>query len=112
MATLDPQVIDREGIEPAYANAGGAGDQYLNTGYRTFVHAKNGQTGDVDITIKTQTVIDGEPVEDKVVVVPGNDDTFFGFYLPGHYNDPYGYVQMTYSSVTSLTIAVLRLTAT
>jgi hypothetical protein len=109
MATLTVQDINRTGITPTYAAAAGGGDQFANNG-RTFTQIKNTSGGNITVTFVTQTTIDGLSVTDLTVVVPlTSGDKMTGPFPPDIYNDANGFLQMTYSGVTNLTVGAFRL---
>jgi hypothetical protein len=109
MATLSPQTIVQAGITPTYAAAAVAGDQFLNDG-RTFIQLKNTNGSTRTVTIATSGTISGRAIADDAVVIPvTTGDKMIGPFPQGIYNDANGYVQLTYSAVTDLTIAVVKL---
>jgi hypothetical protein len=109
MSTLTIQEIARAGITPAYVSATGGGDQFTNNG-RVFAQIKNASGGAITVTFATQTTIDGLAVTDLTVSVGATTgDKMVGPFPPDIYNDSSGFVQVTYSGVTSLTIGAFRL---
>jgi len=111
MATLSVQEITRasNGLTPAYASAAGGGDQFQNNG-RCFIQVKNGSGGNITLTAVTQSTVDGLAVTDLTAVIPlTSGDKMIGPFPTDIYNDANGYVQLTYSAVTSLTIGAFRL---
>lgn len=109
MATLTLQPIGRSGITPAYVACTAGGDQFANAG-NVFVHIKNASVADITVTIGTPQTVDGLAVADRAVVVPDADEVIIGPFPRATYNDSSGYVQLTYSGVTTLTIAAISLT--
>jgi hypothetical protein len=106
MATLTAQTISRSGLKPAYVSANSGGDGFANTG-NEFVHVKNSDSSSHTVTIATPSTVDGLAVADRTVVVPAGEERMIGPFPTSTYSDTNGYVQLTYSSVTSTTIAVL-----
>ena len=109
MATLTKQTVIRDGLEATYASAAGGGDEFVNTG-REFIHIKNASGGDITLTIVTQQTVDAEAVGDKTVIITLAEERFVGPFPKTVYSDSNEKVQLTYSGVTSLTIAILELT--
>ena len=108
MATLSVQTISRDGLEATYDAAAGGGDEFTNSGDE-FIHIKNGDVSAMTLTIVTQATVDGQAVGDRTVAVPAGEERIVGPFPTGTYNDGTGKVQLTYSAVTSLTIAALKL---
>jgi hypothetical protein len=112
------QDIARTGLEPTYtaATSGADGDVWQNEGRRTFLHVKNGSGGSIDVTITTPNTVDGLAVADLVVAVPAGEERMIGPF-PRIYeaydtdNSIESAIQATYSSVTSLTVAAIKLPA-
>jgi hypothetical protein len=109
MATLTLQAINRTGITPAFAACASGGDQFANAG-NVFLYIKNGSGAPITVTIGTPQTVDGLAVADREVVVPATDEVTVGPFPRATYNDSSGYVQLTYSGVTTLTAAALSLT--
>ena len=108
MATLAVQKIVRTGLELVPVAATGGGDAFPNDG-KTFIYVNNASGGDITVTIVSQQTIDGLAVADKAVIVTASDARYIGPWPIPLYNDANGLVQLTYSGVTSLTVAALRL---
>lgn len=109
MATLAPQSIVLTGLNPSYAAASAGGDEFVNDG-KKFLHVKNGGAGAINVTAVCQTACNygtGSPTHDDVVAVPAAGERIIGPFPPGRFNDGNGKVQITYSGVTSLTVALL-----
>ena len=108
MATLTAQSIVQTGLEATYASAAGGGDEFANNdGKKKIIHIKNGDASDMTLTIVTQNSVGGLAVADQTVVVTGTEERFVGPFNTGYFNDGDGNVQLTYSAVTSVTIAIL-----
>jgi len=56
--------------------------------------------------------VDGLDVPDRVVSVTNGTSKLIGPFLPSVYNDGNGRVQINYSDITSVTVAVLRFSPT
>jgi len=108
MAVLTVQTVSRSGLQPSLAAAAGGGDSFANTG-NEFVYISNGGGGSITLTIVTQSTVDGQAVADRTVSVPAGESRFVGPFPTSHYNDANGRVQLTYSGVTSVTVAICKL---
>lgn len=108
MATLATQSIVRAGLTATFSAAAGGGDQFTNTGYE-FIEIVNGGGGSITLTIVTQNTSDGLAVTDRAVVVGAGARMQIGPFQPSIYNDANGFVQLTYSGVTSVTVAIMKL---
>lgn len=108
MADLTVQSISRTGLEPTYAAATGGGDAFVNDG-RTFFHIKNGDVSDKTVTFVTQKTVLALAVADLAVVVTASEDRMVGPFPTGVFNDGNKKVSVTYSAVTSVTVAAIKL---
>lgn len=108
MATLTDNEITRAGFTEAMESAAGGGDEFLNDGSQ-FLRIANGDASPMDVTIVSQSTVDGLAVADRVVTVAAGTVKLIGPFSPGVYNDANGKVQLTYSSATSLTVGVFHL---
>jgi hypothetical protein len=106
MATLNKQAIAMTGLNPSYGAAAGGGDQFLNTG-KEFLHVKNGGGAPVNVTIDSQTACNQGFDHNLVVAVTNGQERIIGPFDPGRFNDANGYVQIAYSGVGDVTVAVL-----
>lgn len=104
MATLTVQDIVRTGLETTYADAAGGGDDFANTGVE-FIHIKNGSGSDITLTIVTTETIDGLAVADRTVVITAGEERMIGPFPCRWYGAS---VSLTYSDVTSLTLAIIK----
>jgi hypothetical protein len=109
MATLTVQNIVRAGLEPSYDAAAAGGDEFANTGDE-FIHVKNGDGSSHTVTIETPATVDGLAVADRDVAIPAGEERMIGPFPGSTYNDGDGMVQLTYDGVTSVTLAVLKVT--
>ena len=112
MATPTIQEITRtsSGLTPAYA-AGSATETYLipNNG-RVFLHVKKTGAGDCTVTVPTPGTVDSLAVTDyTATVVATTGDKMIGPFPPSAYNNAAGQISVTFSEVTDLTFAVIRL---
>lgn len=109
MAILTPTPAARAGINLAGVACSGGGDSFLNTGREVAVLV-NASGSPITLTLVTQDTVDGRAVADRTVSLAAGATVAVGPFPPGIYNDTGGYVQMTYSGVTTLTVTVLQVT--
>lgn len=112
MSTPTIQVITRtsSGLTPSYA-AGSATDTYLipNNG-RVFLHVKKTGAGDCTVTVVTPNTTDTLALADYTATVLATvGDKMIGPFPMSIYNNSAGQIAVTFSEVTGLTFAVLRL---
>ena len=107
MALLATQQI---GLTPAAIvyNATAGGGDTINADDKTFVHIKNASGGSLTVTFETPNTVSGLAVADLPVSVPAAGDRVVGPFSPSLFGTAAGLVNVTYSGVTSLTMAVLR----
>lgn len=105
-------------LSTAYAAATSAGDSFANDG-RTMFCVKNGNGSTMTVTItpgNATRAVPGVGVVTKstvsVVVPATTGETMIGPFPPAFYNDASGNVNVTYSAVTSVTVAAVRLVLT
>jgi hypothetical protein len=112
MATLAIQEMAITGLEATYAAAAGGGDEFPNDG-KTFLHVKNGGGSPINVTIASQhpNPPAGTAQEDVVVAVTNGEERMIGPINQVGFNDGDGNVQVTYSGVTSVTVAAIRMSA-
>lgn len=105
MAALTTQVVSVAGIVPTYASAAGGGDTFTNTG-NEFLHIKNGSGSPITVTVAcTATKYKGATITNQAVSVTNGSELMVKPFAP----DITGVTAaITYSAVTSLTIAVVQ----
>ena len=102
--TMNYQAVARTGLETTYAAVDGTnGNQFQNDG-RMFLHVKNGAGAPISVYVDARAT-----VNDLTIVVTNGESRMIGPFPPNLYNDANRRVQITYSSGTSVTAAVLRL---
>ena len=110
MAELVVDVITRAGISPNYNDADVAGDTFMNDAERrTFLAVKNNSVATVTATIATPATLDGLQVADRAVAIGAGAEVFIGAYPPNVYNQANGTISVTYSAVTDVQVAALKL---
>lgn len=103
-----PIVISGTGLKPLYTACSADGDQFLNSG-RDFIHIKNGAVSPQTVTAVGQTPCNEGSLHDLVIAIPASEERMIGPLPTTRFNDVNGYVQLTYSAVVTLTIAIIRL---
>lgn len=115
MPELTVQEVDEDGLNASYVAANAGGDYFANPVGDRFIHVKNAGGGSINVTVTAQDTdadISGFGTLTKasqVIAVPAGEDRFVGPFPLRAFNDANGDVQLTYSGVTSVTIAALRL---
>ena len=116
MAELTLQQITEAGGSVTYSAAAGGGDTADNGG-STFLNIKNGGVGEITVTITAQTTsVDSSIYGDLTkanasIAVAASGEAFIGPFKPSAFNNADGEGAITYSGVTSVTIAALYITA-
>lgn len=113
MATIARQKVINTGLEVAYSNCAGGGDVADNSDGKTFLHVKNASVGDITVTVTPQnpnvnTGTHGAAVVATVaVVVTAGEQRLIGPFPKQAFNNSSKQLVITYSGVTTLTIAAL-----
>jgi hypothetical protein len=114
--TLTVQEINRAGksvTEQMTAATATHGDKFINDG-KTFCRVKNGSASPVTVTVNTNRTVDGLTVPNLTASVAATGDADgldfldIGPFPPGTFNQSDGYVWVTISSVTTVTIGAYR----
>ena len=111
MATLTQQLIKRAGITPTYAAASVGGDRFA-PGADVFLHVKNAGGSPVTVTIAVTEKVQGDIVVSNVAVTVNNgSEKMIGPFPLREFlaTDGSGLCDVTYSAVTSLTIAAVQI---
>lgn len=110
MAVLTVQDTAVTGLATSFPAASGGGDSFPNDGM-TYLHVKNGGGAAITVTIDSQAQCSfGFDHNQEVTVDPGAEGKRIGPFKPIRWNDTNGRVNVTYSGVTSVTVAAIRLT--
>ena len=111
MALLATQKIDEDGLAASYSAAAGGGDSFVNDG-RIVLHAKNGSGSPITVTVAAEQATTEKPgygtltKVNAAVAVGAAGEAFLGPFPAIAFGVA---TEITYSGVTSLTIAVLRI---
>ncbi len=110
MATLTKTVPALAGTVPTATAASAGGDQVANPNGKTYVRVTNGSGGSITCTLAavvTSRPADGTfpamTLSSQAVAVAAGTTKVIGP-IPPAFNDGNGFVQLTYSGVTSLTV--------
>lgn len=109
MATLTTQTIVAAGLAPTFAAAAGGGDKVV-PGDRTFLHVKNGGGSPITVTVAVPgTFYAAVANPDLTVTVDAAGEKLIP--VPPLFADSSdsGLAAVTYSGVTSVTVAALRI---
>lgn len=106
MATLAVQSSAQTGTALTFNATAGGGDQFLNDGDVILI-VNNGSGGALTVTFDPGGLPGGLTLADVTGTVDNGDIEAFGPFPGGLYNDSSGYVQVSWSTTTSVTAAVL-----
>ena len=104
---LTVQSMTSAGVEVTFTAANADGNYFTNDG-RTFIWIKNGDESDHNIIIDSPTSCNYGFTHDVTVEVTTGEDRLIGVFDTARFNDSNGRVNVTYSAVTSVTIAVVK----
>jgi hypothetical protein len=108
MAILVTQKTSASGLTPSFQAASSGGDQY-EPASDTILYFKNGSGSPITVTVVTTASIYGQPISNVSVTVPANGEILAGPYDPGMVaQSGSSLANLTYSGVTSLTVAVIQ----
>lgn len=108
MADLTVQSATSAGLEVTFASATSGGDAFVNDG-KSILRVKNGDDADMTVTIDSPTECNQGGTHDITVTVTAGEERDIGPFLRNRFNDEDGKVQVTYSAVTSVTVAVISI---
>jgi hypothetical protein len=116
MAVLSVQTIPVSGLAASMTSASAGGDKFDNANDgRTFLRVKNGGGASINVTIAKQAAsvnvggFGALAVADEVIAVAAGAEKDIGPFPAGRFNDANGQVNVSYSGVTTVTVAALRL---
>lgn len=113
MATLATQVVNYQGLTPAYTAAAGGGDNFVPD-QDTFIVVKNGGGSPMTVTIARPGTETGGLATPDVgpISVPNASEKWLGPFPAEWFADnagtPAGNAFMTYSAVTTVTVGVIK----
>jgi hypothetical protein len=108
--TVENTGLGSSSLTPTFVSAAGGGDTFLNDG-RTMFYCKNAGGSPITVTVDTpNTLRGGIAIENPVTTVPAGSEEVIGPFDPAIFNQAAGTgVSITYSDVTSVTVAAIRL---
>lgn len=107
MADLTVQKVTTDGANPTMTAASAGGDTFTNDGH-TFLIVNNSGASPITVTVPAKTACNHGVKHDAVVSVPAGEERMLGFFEVTRFNDPQtGKVSVTYSDVTSVTVAAV-----
>ena len=118
MATITSQEINETGLNnPTFTAASATGDKWENSGTE-FIAIKNATGGDpLTITFTATTTSFTSPTygpstkSNATIAIAGGNTGFIGPFEAAAFNDEDGFVDITYSDHTTLSIAVFTLSS-
>jgi len=108
MALLATQQIGFAGTATTLASAAGGGDT-VTPDDRTFLWVKNGSGSPITVTVVVPGAYYGQNLGDVAVSVPATTGERMIGPLDRRLQNANGFVDITYSGVTSLTVAAVRI---
>ncbi len=108
MATLTKYIVDLDGGKPSFVAAAVGGDDFVNSG-KNFLVVKNGGASSIDVTIDSVALCSYGFDHNLVVPVAASGEEWIGPFPKSRFNDENGKVNVSYSGVTSVTVAVVEL---
>jgi hypothetical protein len=115
MATLSVESITESGVNATYNSAAGGGDQFANNG-EVILHIKNSDASSHTVTVTAQQTshtignVGSVTKSSASVAVPASGERFLGPFPTYAFNDSSGMAQITYTSATGMTVAVIKVT--
>jgi hypothetical protein len=107
MALLAVQQVTLAGLDVNPVSATSGGDT-APVGDRTYLHVINGSGSAVTVTLATTQTVSGLAVADVTHSVPAGKTTILPLFPATLLADSTGICSITYSAVTSVTVAVVR----
>lgn len=103
---ITAQQASSAGLSPAFEPANVDGNAYELRQARA-LRIRNGSAAAVNVTLPTPGTVDGLTIADRVIAVPAGADTVIALGRGDAYRQPDGTVNVDYSAVASVTVAVL-----
>lgn len=99
------------GLAPSYTGSLSISDTYqIPLDGRTFLHVKKTGAGACTVTISTPRTVRGLAISDQTVTVPATTgDRMIGPFNQEDFADASGLLNVTFSEITGLSFAALRL---
>lgn len=106
MADLTVQKVALTGLAPTFSTASAGGDKFINKGTE-IIHIKNGGASPITLTIDSIEKCSHGFDHDLAISVPNGGERIIGPLGVNRFNGIDGKVSLTYSAVTSVTLAIL-----
>lgn len=106
MALLNVQKASLTGLAPTFTAAAAGGDAFVNDG-RTLLYVKNGGASEITVTVNSQQPCNYGFDHDLQVAIPASGERIIGPFRQDRFNDANGQVVVTYTAVTSVTVAAI-----
>ena len=108
MAQLVVEAVSLAGTTPNMVAASAGGDSFSNDG-NTMFKVTNGSASAVTVTIDSPLPCNFGYNHNVIVNVAAGATVDLGPFAPTRFNDSVGNVDVTYSAVTSVTVAAVRI---
>lgn len=109
MAELTVQnIVLGTSLTPSFASAAAGGDTADNSG-NMFLYVRNGGGSPITVTVDSLVNCNQGSDHDDATTVPAGSEEMIGPFPTGRFNDSSGEIGITYSDVTSVTIAAINL---
>jgi hypothetical protein len=102
------QQLVNTGLAATYEAANVDGNFFTNNG-KSCMHIKNGSAVSITATLTSQKADNFGITHNEVVTVPATSEVVINYMSKKRFNDTNGYVQVAYSAITTVTVAVLRM---
>ncbi len=96
------------GLAVAFVAAAAAGNSFVNNG-RTFLRVRNGGGAAITVTVVASGRCDQTFLHPETVSIPAGGERDIGAFAIARFSDTTGRVTVTYSAVTTVTVAAIRL---
>ncbi len=107
MAVLSIQDVTTAGLNPSFVAANVGGDSFPNDGQTSF-RIKNGGAASITVTVNSVAPCNYGFDHDIAVTVGIGADITIGPFSKARFNNSAGQVGVTYTDVTSVTVAAIR----
>lgn len=107
MAEITINSITDSGINLTPVTANSGGDYFVNNG-KTIIKIINGSGSSITVTFDAPNLCSHGHNHDSAIIVTAGETVYVGDFTPQQYNTN-GIVNISYSDVTSLTIAGMKL---
>ncbi len=105
MANIAITSLSQAGAAPTFVAAAGGGDAMPSNTGREFLHVKNGDASPITVTINSIKACDQGFDHNLVVTVPATGERIIGPFPVSRFTTTVG---ITYSAVTTVTVAAFR----